>query len=263
MFHATTVWKGLVYALLMFLAKVATGLWLVPKSLDPSTSSFTSLTWRRTRKTDTTLEPAQKAEGTSPGSAEVKPSDTEADHDSRPGASSNLSITDQTTPRQVVLMSADIEKPSVPAEMPSSVTYPRESNGGPSPSSMSPDPELPHPHSASQQNQVEHPPPAFRTPASTAPEPRALRAYSPALLGLSMAARGEIGFLIASVAESHGIFTPASSLAPASSGPLEQRDDELYLVVVWAIVLCTVVGPVAVGGLVRRMKRLEAEGQGT
>lgn len=263
MFHATTVWKGLVYALLMFLAKVATGLWLVPKSLDPSTSSFTSLIWRRPRKTDAILEPAQKVEDTSPDSVEVKPSDTEAVHDSHPGASSNLSVMDQTTPRQVVLMSADIEKPSVPTEMPPSVTFSRESDESPSPSSMSPHPELPPPHSVSQQNQVEHPPPAFRTPASTAPEPRALRAYSPALLGLSMAARGEIGFLIASVAESHGIFTPASSSAPAPSGPFGQRDDELYLVVVWAIVLCTVVGPVAVGGLVRRMKRLEAKGQGT
>lgn len=32
---------------------------------------------------------------------------------------------------------------------------------------------------------------------------------------------------------------------------------EIYLVVVWAVVLCTVIGPVSVGLLVRRVKRLQ------
>lgn len=61
-----------------------------------------------------------------------------------------------------------------------------------------------------------------------------------------MVARGEIGFLISSLAESNGIF---------SSGGNEQ----VFLIVTWAIVLCTLIGPVCVGLLVRRVKTLERE----
>lgn len=55
-----------------------------------------------------------------------------------------------------------------------------------------------------------------------------LSLYPATILGTAMVSRGEIGFLIASVAESKGIF--------ASS----QRNDssEVFLVVVWAITLC-------------------------
>jgi len=56
-----------------------------------------------------------------------------------------------------------------------------------------------------------------------------------------MVARGEIGFLISAVAEGSGILSA-----------------EQFLIVTWAIILCTLVGPVAVGLLVRRVKSLEA-----
>jgi hypothetical protein len=59
-----------------------------------------------------------------------------------------------------------------------------------------------------------------------------------------MVSRGEIGFLISSLADSNEIF---------SSG----GNDDIFLIVTWAIVLCTVVGPVGVGLLVKRLKRLE------
>ena len=67
-----------------------------------------------------------------------------------------------------------------------------------------------------------------------------------------MVARGEIGFLIAAIAQSEGVFPAAA----ASS--------DLYMTVIWAVVLCTLLGPVAVGLLVMRVKRLEAgkEGEG-
>ncbi|RPB11252.1 hypothetical protein P167DRAFT_554126 [Morchella conica CCBAS932] len=81
------------------------------------------------------------------------------------------------------------------------------------------------------------------------PGPKSL--YPPSILGLAMIARGEIGFLIASVAEARGIFSPAPGGAEGSS--------ELYLVVIWATVVCTVLGPVCVGLLVRRVKALERE----
>lgn len=69
------------------------------------------------------------------------------------------------------------------------------------------------------------------------------------MLGSAMVARGEIGFLISSVAESNGVF--GTSSAGGSS--------ELYLIVTWAILLCTLIGPVAVGSMAKRVKRLQLE----
>ncbi|KAE8151469.1 Sodium/hydrogen exchanger family-domain-containing protein [Aspergillus avenaceus] len=71
--------------------------------------------------------------------------------------------------------------------------------------------------------------------------------YPASILGLAMISRGEIGYLIASLAESKGIFG-ASPRGESS---------EVYLVVVWAISLCTLVGPICVGSLVRRVKSLQ------
>lgn len=72
--------------------------------------------------------------------------------------------------------------------------------------------------------------------------------YPAALLGSAMVARGEIGFLISSVAESDGV------LGPASDG----GSSDLFLVITWAILLCTLLGPIAVGLMVKRLKRLQA-----
>ena len=75
-----------------------------------------------------------------------------------------------------------------------------------------------------------------------------LSLYSPAIVAFAMVARGEIGFLISAVAQSSGIFQA------------DQVDSEfeIFLVVAWAILLCTIVGPLCVGILVRRVKKLEA-----
>jgi hypothetical protein len=77
-------------------------------------------------------------------------------------------------------------------------------------------------------------------------KPRSL--YPASILALAMTARGEIGYLIASLAESNGIF-----------GDTSQGSSETYLVVVWAISLCTLVGPISVGTLVKRIKALQQE----
>ena len=77
------------------------------------------------------------------------------------------------------------------------------------------------------------------------PKPRSL--YPAAILGNAMVARGEIGFLISSVAERRGIFGADS----------DGGSSELFLVVTWAILLCTIFGPVVVGLLVKRVKRLQ------
>lgn len=71
----------------------------------------------------------------------------------------------------------------------------------------------------------------------------------PLILACAMCARGEIGFLISGVAESNGVF---SGTRVASSTP-----SDIFLVVTWAIVLCTIVGPLGVGLSVRRVKKLQ------
>ncbi|TVY84818.1 Na(+)/H(+)-K(+) antiporter GerN [Lachnellula suecica] len=98
------------------------------------------------------------------------------------------------------------------------------------------------------------------TATATMPTPtppkinKPLSLYPAAMLGTAMIARGEIGFLIASLAETTGLF--ASSTTPSNSS------SEIYLVVTWAIVLCTIIGPLGVGTLVKRVRKLEGKEDG-
>lgn len=80
--------------------------------------------------------------------------------------------------------------------------------------------------------------------------PKPFSLHPPLILALAMCARGEIGFLISGVAESNGIFSKngyASATEPSN----------IFLVVTWAIVLCTIIGPFGVGLSVRRVKKLQ------
>ncbi|TDZ27886.1 Cation/H(+) antiporter 17 [Colletotrichum spinosum] len=86
--------------------------------------------------------------------------------------------------------------------------------------------------------------------ASLQPE-MPISVYPACILGFAMVARGEIGFLISALAESTGIFSGGSG-SPA-------QPSELFLIVTWAISLCTIVGPICVGLLVNRVKRLEMQ----
>ncbi|KAJ9644938.1 uncharacterized protein PV06_08772 [Exophiala oligosperma] len=81
------------------------------------------------------------------------------------------------------------------------------------------------------------------------PRPKSL--YPAWLLGCAMVARGEIGFLISALAASNGIFT--------ADGDNVQPTSEIYLIVTWAILLCTILGPIALGLLAKRVKRLQKE----
>ncbi|KAG8629259.1 hypothetical protein KVT40_003124 [Elsinoe batatas] len=81
--------------------------------------------------------------------------------------------------------------------------------------------------------------------------PKPLSLYPSYILGCAMVARGEIGFLISSLAESQGVFSGGQQPAGESS--------DLFLVVTWAILLCTILGPLVVGLLVRRVKKLQNE----
>ncbi|KAL0941551.1 sodium/hydrogen exchanger family protein [Colletotrichum truncatum] len=90
-------------------------------------------------------------------------------------------------------------------------------------------------------------------PKNASPQPEMpVSVYPACILGFAMVARGEIGFLISAVAESTGIFSGGSG-SPA-------EPSELFLIVTWAISLCTIVGPISVGLLVNRVKRLELHG---
>ncbi|KAI0799259.1 Sodium/hydrogen exchanger family-domain-containing protein [Xylaria sp. FL0064] len=81
------------------------------------------------------------------------------------------------------------------------------------------------------------------------PPPKPLSLYSAAVMGCAMVTRGEIGFLISSIAESRGVFRHADEDPSGAS--------ELFLIVTRAIFLCTILAPLFAGLLVRHIKRLE------
>lgn len=93
-------------------------------------------------------------------------------------------------------------------------------------------------------------PTSSRERRSSPNPPKPLSIHPPLILALAMCARGEIGFLISGVAESNGIFS--------ASGVTSSEPSDIFLVVTWAIVLCTIVGPLGVGLSVRRVKKLQA-----
>lgn len=65
-----------------------------------------------------------------------------------------------------------------------------------------------------------------------------------------MVARGEIGYLIASLAQSSGTL----EMKPKGGGEAVQNED-VFLVIIWAVTLCTIGGPVAVGSIVKGMRK--------
>ncbi|KAF7863896.1 hypothetical protein EAF04_006861 [Stromatinia cepivora] len=69
------------------------------------------------------------------------------------------------------------------------------------------------------------------------------------LVGFAMVARGEIGFLIASLSRSSGTL-----LLKNRDNTTIASGEAVFLVIVWAVVICTIIGPVVVGILVRRLK---------
>ncbi|ORY17654.1 Sodium/hydrogen exchanger family-domain-containing protein [Clohesyomyces aquaticus] len=83
---------------------------------------------------------------------------------------------------------------------------------------------------------------------STPPKPVSL--HPPVILALAMVARGEIGFLVSAVAESKGVFS-------SSKSAVSRSESDIFLAVTWAIVLCTIIGPLGVGLSVRRVRALE------
>lgn len=71
------------------------------------------------------------------------------------------------------------------------------------------------------------------------------------LVGFAMIARGEIGFLIASLSQSSGTLT----FKKRDGSDAQTSGEEIFLVIVWAVVLCTIAGPVGVGITVKRLRK--------
>ncbi|KAI8918201.1 Na+/H+ antiporter [Powellomyces hirtus] len=173
MFRGSTMWRGLVYTILMTLAKLSTGIWLACTFLPPHLlAAMDPRSYLRTQK---------------------------ARHDNLPLSARN---------------------------------------------------EVPHTSTASlnrqdTQTSLESAESAVSHDAGARPadeKPTAIACYSPGILGLAMVARGEIAFLIASVANRRGIF---------------DGNEEMYLIIIWAAMLCTVVGPISVGLVVKAMRARE------
>ncbi|KKZ63748.1 hypothetical protein EMCG_01937 [[Emmonsia] crescens] len=115
-------------------------------------------------------------------------------------------------------------------------------------------------HRPQQEEQQQQHPTITRWSPSKWPRPRSL--YPASILGMAMVARGEIGFLISSLGESSGVFSPAETSSSSSGvnnneGKHLAAASDIYLVITWAIMMCTIVGPVSVGTLVKRVKRLQ------
>jgi hypothetical protein len=210
MFSSSIVWRGIVYTILMMFGKLVCGLWLVRLSVSvPLADRVPSLKRSLATLAPQFLSPQEKAV------APIKKSPAPKNIHSNKG------------PKQEQV---GRETPDQSHEQPGGEIQPVSND-------------------SSQITSNDTITPPNLTPQNLTPAPpKPISLYPPSILGLAMVARGEIGFLISSLAESNGIFSSTGS-----------GDDEVFLIVTWAIVLCTVIGPVGVGLLVRRLKRLEKE----
>ncbi|KAL2004881.1 hypothetical protein VTN00DRAFT_3154 [Thermoascus crustaceus] len=223
MFTGGIIWRGIVYSILMAFGKVITGFWLIRIPLKPALEK---------------LIPAPLA-GISLFPARPK----RAAQDEKADATQNPS--NQAEAEQSNQASQDDRQSD------SNVVPHLEQSQGPATAAGA---------AASTENAEGNRPESDRITispssesASTAipPKPRSL--YPASILGLAMVARGEIGYLIASVAETNNVFTHNSS------GSKRPSNTELYLVVVWAVSVCTLIGPMSVGTLVKRVKKLQRQ----
>lgn len=89
-----------------------------------------------------------------------------------------------------------------------------------------------------------HPVPRSAFSSSRPAQPASI--YPSLILGCAMVARGEISFLIPSLAQANGIFG-------------DQQSSPLSLIVTRAIVLCTLLGPIMVGLMTKRLNRLSKD----
>ena len=86
------------------------------------------------------------------------------------------------------------------------------------------------------------------------PQDQEARAKCPHVIALmvsfAMISRGEIGFLIASLSQSSGTLTLRHRDRPG----MEPSGEDIFLVITWAVVICTIAGPLGVGFFVHRLR---------
>lgn len=210
MFRGNVVWRGITYSLLMIFGKMITGLWLVRFPFQPFVNFFNS-TKNFLSRFRLMCSPRK-----SRTHEREKGQNAQSSAVLQSGVRTEASI--DNVARNRIHNSADAV---------------HESDSGDQPPGQSEAQETQEVNS-NQQSAVSFP-----------GKPKSL--YPPSILGLAMVARGEVGYLIASLAQSQGIFSKRSS----------GKTSDIYLVIIWAISICTLVGPICVGTLVKRVKRLQ------
>ncbi|KAE8374141.1 Sodium/hydrogen exchanger family-domain-containing protein [Aspergillus bertholletiae] len=213
MFHGKIVWRGVVYALLMVAGKLVTGLWLVRFSSRPFSSVVRIL---RKPFSNVVLFCARLETGSQKRQKETPETQLQQQQNEKEEKTSK--IQNQLQEKQTS---------SQPDKQDQEQEHEAATNS---------EPPTQQPRQATPNSQ----------PTSTLP-PKPKSLYPASILGLAMVSRGEVGYLIASLAESKGMFG-ASSRGDSS---------ETYMVIVWAISLCTLFGPICVGTLVKRVKSLQ------
>ncbi|CBF73888.1 hypothetical protein AN8100.2 [Aspergillus nidulans FGSC A4] len=209
MFQGSVVWRGFVYALLMTFGKMCTGLWLVRGSPVSGLTTFARILKASLSYVTSCLRRPLKSQ------SEKSPHAQQAQH--REPVQNTDGAPQEPSDNRSARVGSNNQKEGEYATNTDSDRPPQRE-------------------------------PDQRTPfvSSLPPKPKSL--YPATILSLAMVARGEIGYLIASLAESNGIF-----------GKDSQGSSETYLVVVWAISLCTLIGPISVGTLVKRVKILQRQ----
>lgn len=224
MFSAHIVWRGLIYTILMFIGKLLCGLWLV------------HLPRRSTSDT---------CHGELSVLARVKTFFT-----TRLGKLAAVVSSRGKTPKTRHALDTADSAPSVVADP---VLHTSEENDAPARNDDAAMVSLPAAATATT------PPSTSKQTTPTKP----VSLYPAGIISLAMVARGEIGFLISAVAESKGIFSPlTNSSGSALESTSSDEPSDIFLIVTWAIVLCTIIGPLGVGVLVKRVKKLEAQRRG-
>ncbi|KAF3216974.1 hypothetical protein TWF192_000877 [Orbilia oligospora] len=234
LFRREIIWRGIVYSILMFVAKLVTGVWILLVDLPFKTSKLLSFWTKEAGKSEPSeqnneISKQQKGSSKDEGGITTNPPDTQQ--------SSNA-------PNESADEWEDITPTSRPTVTPSEETSEQvdskdTSQSATEPSKSGPETEIPRP------------------PISV---------YPCLILGLAMISRGEIAFLIASIASANGIFqnpTTTRDLKARADAISGEADGDIFLIVIWAAMLCTILGPLGVGLLVRRVKRLEGLREGT
>ncbi|KAB8342941.1 hypothetical protein FH972_022537 [Carpinus fangiana] len=207
MFRGRIIWKGIVYTILMTFAKAICGLWLIRF---PCRGGATSIA---------TLIATQPNKRSSPSRLDSTTYMTRISCLWRKRSAASSSTSRSKNKPAVRTDHTRLSEQPASAEL-SEVTPVRLS-----------EPRIPKAV------------PLLQSSSSTL---KPLSLYPAGIIASAMVARGEIGFLISSLAQSNGIFA-----SPNGS-------DDIFLIVTWAIMMCTIIGPVVVGALVQRVRRLEA-----